>query len=87
MEVGPKNAGVDDLGCLQQVVVIVPPRPQQGEAEEIAEEGRNKGSQVLEAGALRRSQLQHHDRDDDGDDAVAERFEPALGHPRMLVDP
>ena len=32
-------------------------------------------------GAVGRSQLENHDRDDDCEDAVAEGFEPALGHP------
>ena len=40
--------------------------------------------------AVRHLQLQHHDGDDDGDHAIAERFEPAFGHccfvPDMLLE-
>jgi hypothetical protein len=34
---------------------------------------------------VRDLQLQDHDRDQDGDDAVAERFETSLGHSVVLA--
>ena len=34
---------------------------------------------------MRHFQFQHHDGDDDGDDAVAEGFEPVLFHAAILT--
>lgn len=65
--------------------MVVPPRAQQREAQEVAEEGGDEWLEVLESGAFRRPQLKDHDRDDDRDYAVAECLEPALAHPHMLV--
>lgn len=85
VQVGPQHAGVDHPGGLEEVVMVVPPRAQQREAEEVAEEGGDEWLEILEPGAFGRPQLKDHDRDDDCDDAVAECLEPALGHTRMLV--
>ena len=80
MQVRPQDPGVDHLGRLEQVVVVVPVGSEQDEAQQVAQEGRDQRTQALDGDRGRRPQLQDHDRDDDGDDAVAERLEPALAH-------
>src|SRR5690349_17563643 len=47
----------------------------------IATEDRQQRSQTFQCHVVRRAQFQHHDRDDDSDHAVAERFNSAGGHP------
>ena len=38
------------------------------------------GLSAAEVGAVRYAQLQHHDRDEDGDDAVTERRQAVFSH-------
>jgi hypothetical protein len=66
------------------MMVIVPVDPHVHEAEDIAEEDRQQRPERRQVLAVRNFQLQHHDRDDDGDHAVAERFEPVLAHALLL---
>ena len=80
MQVRPEHAAGDAPGDLQHVVMVVPVDPQHHEAEEIGEEGRNKGAQRLEVRAVRRFELKHHDGDEHRHHAVAERFEPRFRH-------
>src|SRR5436305_648510 len=86
-QVGPQDVAVHPLDGVQQVVVVVPVDADEGEAEQVAQE---HGDQRPERGQVRPRwylELQHHDGDDDGDHAVAERFETPLAHsdsPRTL---
>src|SRR3954471_14529521 len=63
------------------MVVIVPVDADQHEAEEIREKHRQQRRQRRQVGAVRHLELEHHDRDDDGDHAVGERVEPLGSHP------
>src|SRR2546422_3109972 len=57
------------------------------EAQDVGEQGRSNRRERGEVRAVRRLQLQNHDRDDDSDHAVAERFEPAFPHDEKLTHP
>jgi hypothetical protein len=66
----------DALGTVEQVVVVVPVDPDEDEAEDVHRECRKP---VVERGQIdpgRSAQVERHERDHHGDDAVAERVEP-----------
>src|SRR5687767_281277 len=84
MQVGPEDRPADAVRGVQQVMVIVPIDPKVNETEDITQE---HGEQRLERGegdAVRHFQLEHHDRDDDRQHAIAERLESAFGHAASL---
>ena len=66
--------------CMQHMVMVVPVDADVDEAQYIAQEHRDQWRKSLDALAMRRLQLQHHDGDDDGDHAGAECFDPILTH-------
>ena len=60
--------------------MVVPVDAEKDEAQNIRQEERQDRPERVEIRALRDFQLENHDRDDDRDHAVAERFQPPLGH-------
>src|SRR5258706_16464068 len=80
MQVRPEDRAVHALGHLAQVVVVIPIDAEVHEAQHVAHEYGKERAQVGEVGPVRHAQLEDHDRDDDGEHAIAERFEPSLPH-------
>ncbi len=66
------------------MVMVVPIDADVNVTQNIAQEHRQQRLQVGEFGRAGHLQFQHHDGDDDGDDAVAEGFQPVLFHGRYF---
>ena len=82
MQVRPKHAAVDFLRRVQHVMMVVPINPHVNEAQQVTRENRGQRFRLqrAEVGTVRGMQLEHHDRNDDGDHAVTERFETVFLH-------
>src|SRR5450631_589566 len=80
VEVAPQDGPVDALDNLEHVMVVAPVDADVDEAEQVGQELRGGAAKRLEGGLVRDLQLQNHDGDDDGEDAVAKRFEPTGSH-------
>ena len=61
-------------------MVVVPINADVGEAQNVAQEHRQQRLQRCPVRPLRHFHFQHHNGDDDGDDAVAEGFEAIRFH-------
>ena len=60
--------------------MVVPVDREVREAQDVGQEDRPERHEGLERGAVRRHELQDHDRHHDRDHRIAERLEPAAGH-------
>ena len=80
VEVRPEDTTRDFFGGLEQVVMVVPINADVDETQDVAEEDGQERFQRGEVRFVRDFQLQHHDGDDDGEDAVAEGFESGGFH-------
>src|SRR5215471_19449386 len=85
MQIRPQDLAVDPRGHVEHVVMIAPVDPEVDVAHHVPQQlGDELGQVVLDLrprpDVLRRAQLEHHDRDEDRDHAVAERFEPGRVH-------
>src|SRR5688572_18142089 len=69
---------------MQHVVMVVPVDADNDEAEDVTDEHRAQRCDRVEILAVRHFHLEHHDGDDDGDDAVAECFQPAFAHAALV---
>src|SRR4051812_46891987 len=65
---------------MQHVMVIVPVDADVDEAQHVAHEDGDQRCQGGYAVPVRNLQLEHHDGDDDGYHAIAERLQPSLSH-------
>jgi hypothetical protein len=61
-------------------MMIIPIDRYVNEAQHIGQEARSDCRKCLPIGAMRHMKFQHHDGDDDGDDAVAERGKTIFAH-------
>ncbi len=80
VEVRPEDAARDFFGGVEQVMMVVPIDADVDETEDVAEEDGQERFQDGEVGRVRDFQSQHHDGDDDREDAIAEGFEPGGFH-------
>src|SRR5262245_38940165 len=62
------------------MVVIVPVDREVDEAQDVAEKHGQQRRECADLASVWRTHFEHHDRDDDGDDAVAECLEPGFSH-------
>ncbi len=62
------------------MMVIIPVDADENIAQHVAEKSRNHWTQARQRGFVRDAQIEHHDRDEDGDHAIAESFEPSFAH-------
>jgi hypothetical protein len=58
---------------MQQVVMVVPVNPYVNEAENVTQKNRKELAQGFQVITMRHLQFQDHDRDDDGEHAIAKR--------------
>ena len=80
VQVRPQNLSVDSVCGVEHVVMIVPVDAQVDEAQHVSQKHRHEGPERFPVGPMRDPQFQHHDRDQDRDHAVAERFETSFIH-------
>ena len=69
------------------VMMVVPLDGEEDEAQQVEKKHRQHGADRGPVGAARHAKLEHHDRDQDGDDPVAESFQASLPHLRYLITP
>jgi len=83
VQVRPQHSAVDAIRGVQHVVMVVPVDADEDEAEHVGEKDRHERSEGAPARLVRDVEFEHHDRDDDGDYPIAERFETSLCHGRI----
>src|SRR6267143_1219507 len=74
MQVRPEYSAADLLGDLEQMMMVVPINTEINETEDVTQQYRQDRFQRGKFNRMRYLQFQHHDRDDDGKDTVAESF-------------
>src|SRR5258706_7062251 len=62
------------------MMVVVPVNPEIDKAQHVSQKFWQQWTQCGQGALGRRPQFQYHDRNDDGDDAIAECFKPSLAH-------
>ena len=65
---------------LKKVMVVIPINAKNHKTQHVTQKYRGERAQGSQIRSLRRSQLENHDGNDDGNDAIAERGKPCLFH-------
>jgi hypothetical protein len=78
-KVGIQDEVIGFLGAVDEVMMVDPVDPGEGEGDEIEAKRGENIAQARDAVLVWNFQLEHHDGDDDGDDSVGEGFEPGWG--------
>ena len=74
MQVSPQDRAVDLVHGLQQVMMIVPVDAHEHKAQRVTQKHWNYRDQRGRFRTFRHFQLQHHDRNDDGNHAITKRL-------------
>jgi hypothetical protein len=82
MQVSPQNAPADMRAGVEHMMMIVPVDPKVDKAKHVTHEHRKKRRERFEVIAMWNLQLENHDRDNDRENTVAERFKSVLAHAR-----
>src|SRR5262245_4681998 len=86
VQVRPQHTAIHVANGVHQVMWVAPVDAEHDEAHHVAADLGQHRTQNREVAAVRHPELQHHDGDDDGDHAVAERFHPPPGHGAGVSD-
>src|SRR5215467_5009292 len=78
--VRPKNERIHAVHKMDEMMMVDPVNRDNDEAKNIREENRPHSRQGSRCWIMRRLQLQHHNRDENGDDTIAECFNPIRLH-------
>src|SRR5262245_58834447 len=81
MQVRPQHAAGDVPSRVEHMMMIVPINAEVDEAEHVAQERRHDFDQRVKLCTVWRPELEHHDRDQNGDHGVADRLETLFAHP------
>src|SRR5436189_121497 len=85
MQVGPQNPSVNRVNDLEHVVMVVPVNAEEDEAHDVGGYGRHYGPERAPLRPVRHLELQHHDRDENRDHAVAEGQQPFRAHDDYFI--
>ncbi len=80
VQVRPQDRPIHIVHQLEEVVVVVPVDGQVDEAQHVAGEHGPQRDEILQPRAMRRLHLQHHDGDQDRDNAVRESRQSFATH-------
>src|SRR5436189_247613 len=80
MEIRPQHRSLDFFHCLPKMMVIIPVNADEDKTQYIASEFWQKWIEGSKRSLLGRSQLQDHDRDNDGKNTITEGFESSFVH-------
>src|SRR5687767_4859379 len=85
MQVGPQDRRAHSLYGVQEMVMIVPINADVDETQDVIEKDRQKRLESGKGYAVRHLEFQHHNGDDDRNDAIAERLQSSLAHGRIIA--
>jgi len=74
MKVGPQYSAIDVFGYVQEVMMVVPVDTKINKTHHVTKKHRPKWTKRCQTRIVRSAQFEHHDGDDDCDNAIAEGF-------------